>query len=186
MKEISTLVRLAKDGDRAAFGELYDQHVERIYTFLYYRTLNRETAEDLTSTVFLKALEKIAQFNDKGEGSFAAWLYAIARTTAIDHARQKGRTTPMPEHFDPPENVPSARRAEAQAELASVMKALDTLSAAQKEIVLLRAWDGLSFGEIAAVLQKSEASCKMQYSRAVNALRSQFAPLALLFLTLHL
>ena len=68
-----TLVMLAKT-DPEAFGELYRRYVEKIYSYIYYRTGNREDAEDLTARVFQRALKHVPNYEDKGL-PFTAWLY---------------------------------------------------------------------------------------------------------------
>lgn len=131
----------------------------------------------------MNALEKIRSYRQRNNATFLSWLYAIARNAHIDHVRQHGRMSALPEHFDMPERVPSATRIEAAADLARVREALSSLSETQRDIVLMRVWDDLPFKEIAAVLGKSEASCKMQFSRALKTLRLSFATLAFLLIS---
>lgn len=172
----------AKAGDRSAFGALYDQHVREIYAYVYRRVLHKETAEDLTSVVFTKALDKLSQFHDRGEGSFVAWLYTIARTTVIDDIRLRGRTIALKDDAELPERTASARRMEAAVDAHAVLAALETLSATQRDIVLLRLWDERTFRDVATIVGKSEASCKMHYARALKLLRTSFVTLFALVL----
>src|ERR1700730_9389270 len=72
----SDLVILAHD-DQAAFGELYERYVKKIYAYIYYRTGNQHDAEDLTSRVFHRALIHIDSYVERGV-PFQAWLYRIA------------------------------------------------------------------------------------------------------------
>ena len=80
------LIKASQNGQNEAFGELYDEYIQRIYKFIYFKTHHRESAEDLTSRVFIKAFEKIKTYNE-GKSSFSVWLYRIARNTVIDHYR---------------------------------------------------------------------------------------------------
>lgn len=185
--DASSLIARAQQGDRDAFGALYDETVRSIYGFLYFKTFRREVAEDLTSMTYMKALERIGTFTDRGEGSFRAWLYAIARNTYADHLRKAAHHATLPEDMDISESIPSARRMEAQADLAAARRELDKLPEPQRDIIILRLWQELSFKDIAASLGKSEASCKMMFSRAIRELRSRLPLTALLLLlTLHL
>lgn len=169
--------------DATGFAEVYDAHVQKIYAFVYYRVQHREIAEDLTSTTFLKALDKYASF--KG-GNVRAWLYRIARNTVTDHYR----THRPPADLETAQNVQStnnpAHDAETRMQLEQVRAELNKLPEDQRDIVLMRVWDGLTHAEIAEVLGKSEASVKMQFSRSVRQLQSTL-PLAafLFFLTLR-
>ena len=81
------IVQSCQKGSVEDFGRLYDLYIKKIYNFIYYKTHHQETAEDLVSIVFTKALKKINTFDNSG--TFSAWLYRIARNTVIDHYRTK-------------------------------------------------------------------------------------------------
>src|SRR5438874_10321961 len=82
----AALVQAAKAGDAAAFGELYERYRDAIYRFCLARTGTAHDAEDLTADVFVKALQSIDRYQDRGL-PFAAFLYRIARNAAIDRSR---------------------------------------------------------------------------------------------------
>lgn len=177
------LIEACKRGDAAAFGELYDAYARKIYDFAYYRTHHRETAEDLAADVFLKAFAKISAF-DPSNGTFSAWLYRIARNRVIDHYRTAKPSADIEDVWDllaSGDDV--ARDAETRERLRAVEAHLSSLPAAQRDVVIMRVWDGLTYAEIAETLGKSEAACKMTFSRAVATLRKN-APLAALLLIL--
>ncbi len=176
------LVRACQTGDADAFGRLYDAYVRKIYDFVYYRTHHRETAEDLTSDVFMKAFAGLRGF-DPDQGSFSSWLYRIARNRVIDHYRTAKHAKDVEDIEDVWDVLRSGedvnRDAETRELLRDAEKLVAQLPAAQRDVVIMRAWDQLSYAEIAEILGKSEAACKMSFSRAVASLRLQ-APLALL------
>lgn len=177
------LVEACQRGDTDAFGRLYDAYVRRIYDFIYYRTHHRETAEDLASDVFMKAFAKIGDFDGR-KGTFSSWLYRIARNRVIDHYRTDKKTDDIDDVWDLLQSdADVARDAETRERLREVETYLAALPAAQRDIVIMRAWDGLSYAEIAETIGKSESACKMAFSRAVAALRKN-APVAALLLTL--
>ncbi|WP_435839164.1 sigma-70 family RNA polymerase sigma factor [Streptodolium elevatio] len=78
-----TLVHQAQAGDSESFAELYNTYVETVYRYVYYRVGRRETAEDLTSETFLRALRGISTFTWEGR-DFGAWLVTIARNLVTD------------------------------------------------------------------------------------------------------
>lgn len=84
---LENLLTKAKKGETAAFGEIYNLFFKRIYTFIYYRVSHKETAEDLTEEVFLKAYTKLSSV--KAAKSLEAWLYQIARNLVVDYYRGK-------------------------------------------------------------------------------------------------
>ena len=165
------LVRQTLEGDREAFGRLYDLYLPRIYRYLYHRTFHRETAEDLTSRCFLKALEKLESYRPD-RGSFSAWLYRIAANSLVDHFRRKGRRetvssvwedTPSEEDF-----VPDVHNRLCWEQLKPLVAALPR---EKRELLFLRIWDDLSFREIGEITGKSEAACKMGFKRILEDLR---------------
>lgn len=167
-------------GNLQAFGTLYERHVDAVYAFLYRRTQIRATAEDLTSITFMKALESIRSF-DPARGELLAWLYRIARNTLIDHYRKAGEHLASLEHA---EHVPAedtvTRAAEQSIDAAAIRTALAHLKPIQREVVLLRLWEGLSYKEIAAITGKSEGNCKLMFFRAMAQLRTALIVLFLL------
>ncbi len=84
----SELVALAVRRDAAAFGQLYELHLDSIYRYIYYRVGNAAEAEDLTEQVFLKAWEHIAAYDQRGL-PFAAWLYRVAHNLVVDYRRTR-------------------------------------------------------------------------------------------------
>ena len=74
---------LVAEGDRDALAALYERYMKRLYNYVYYRTHQRETAEDIVSDVFIHALEKVHTFDPK-RGNVSAWLYRITRNLTIE------------------------------------------------------------------------------------------------------
>ncbi len=163
------------------FTDLYDQYADKIYNFIYYRTSHRETAEDLTSRTFIKAWENINQFNEQ-KGAFSSWLYSIARNNVIDHYRKEKATMDIDLVLDlsSNENVEDATHAKVQ--LDKVKEYLKELPQEQQDIVIMRVWDDLSYKEIAAILQKSEASTKMSFYRTMEKIQQNFPVAAMILL----
>src|SRR5512146_354380 len=81
------LVARAQKGNPDAIGELYVLYHPRIFRYLYYRTADLQTAEELTADVFLKMIQAIPAYQN-GAISILAWLFQIARNLAIDHYRR--------------------------------------------------------------------------------------------------
>lgn len=176
------LLTAYRAGDQAAFGTLYDRYLEKIYRFIYYKTFNTATAEDLTSSTFFKALNKIGTL-DLSRGTFSAWIYSIARNTVIDHYRSREFTAQTGEDvFDLAADDRTEETLDAQANLETVTEYLKTLSPTQREIVTLRLWEERSYQEIAEIVGGTENSVKMAFSRTIRKLREDLGPRTLLAL----
>ena len=160
--------------ENTQFINIYDDFSDKIYRFIYYKTCHRETAEDITSLTFLKAMEKWHLFNDK-KGSISTWLYGIARNLVIDHYRKQKKwgfikdINDMWDLASDDDLLLGITNQEMNEELHKTMK---LLAVGQREIIMLRLWDELPYKEIARIMSKSEASCKMLFSRALTKLKS--------------
>lgn len=163
------------------FALLYDAYVHPIYRFVHYRTRDRDLAEDIVSQTFLRALEKIKSF-DPARGPFGAWLYRIARNLIVDHYRAHHAHAPLSDDWDAAEEQDVPDRAGPLPK--ELTDALAGLGEQQREILLLRLWNDLSYRDIARITGKSEGNCKVIFSRAIATLRKTVRPdiLALLFL----
>jgi RNA polymerase sigma-70 factor (ECF subfamily) len=166
------LVRAAQQGDGEAFGKLYDQYVDVVFRFIYYRVNDRALAEDFTSETFLRALRRISSINYQGR-DIGAWFITIARNIVFDHAksarfRLELTTGEVIEGHDVdagPElavltNLTNAR----------LLEAVNALGEEQKECIVLRFLNGLSVAETAAVMGKNDGAIKALQHRAVKRL----------------
>jgi len=169
----------ARAGDQNAFSLLYNANIKKIYDFIYFKTLNKEIAEDLSSQVFLKVLKHISKFKSD---NFAAWLYTIARHTVVDHYRSDKNYKNIDDCWDLSDLTDLTSDADTHLQLEKVRQALKKLSAADRELIIMRLWSELSFKEIAFNLDKKEAAVKVAFGRALNRLRQEISPLLLLIM----
>lgn len=165
------------------FIEIYDQYAERIYNFIYYKTHHKETAEDLTSETFVKALSKFDSF-DKNKGSLSSWIYRIARNTVIDFYRTKNNIINIDDVWDLSEDSDISQDFDTKEKLKEAKKYLKKLKSNQREIVILRIWEDLSYKEISLITDNTEAGCKMAFMRAMRVLRQEMPLHVLLALLL--
>ena len=160
------IIAACQAGNVERFAKLIDLYHQRLYKFIYYRTQHKQTAEDITSTVFIKALDGIGTFRPE-RGNFSSWLYRIARNAIIDHYRGFRATADIEDAWDISANVDIERDTDAVAKLEEVRQYLRQLPRQQRDVVVMRVWDGLSHKEIAEILGITEANSKMTFSRAM-------------------
>lgn len=166
------LVELARDGDKDAFGLLYDHYHVSVYRFLYYRTRSQTLAEDLTADTFVRALRSMANFRWQGR-DFGAWLMTIARNLATDHfkagkTRLEQTTDDMSAHDDVTEGPEEAVLASLTNEV--LLTALQDLPTEQRNCLIMRFLQGLSIAETAEALERSTGAVKQLQLRAVRSL----------------
>jgi RNA polymerase sigma-70 factor, ECF subfamily len=172
--EVVEQVRLAQEGSAHAFALLYDRYVDQIFGYVYHRVGHRQTAEDLVSDVFLRALRRISTFKWQGV-DFGAWLMTIARNRVHDHfksARFRLEAT-VEEVFDSP--VQDSGDNPEQALLSSdltqqVHDAIRQLKGEQAEVLYLRFIQHLNVAETAAVMGKTDGAIKALQYRALKSL----------------
>jgi RNA polymerase sigma-70 factor (ECF subfamily) len=168
-------VRLAQQGDRRAFEALVRAHQDRIYRHLLHMTGSREEALELAQETFIKAWQALPSW--RPEAQFHTWLFRIASNAALDALRRR-RTVEfvaLDEDYDTPAHGPGPEaQLLAKQRVAAVDVALGRLSADQREIVLLREVEGLSYGELAATLDIDEGTVKSRLARARAALSAAY------------
>ena len=165
------IVLKVQAGQTENFVLLYDNYLDKIYRFLFFRTNHEETAEDLTSQTFLKALDKIKSF-DAEKGTFQAWLYRIAHNLLVDHYRSPRKDVDLDQAVNIADESSPEKDVDDLFNTLKAKKLLSTLPEQTQTLIILRVWEDLSYTEISKIMDKSEASLKMQFSRAVSALRN--------------
>jgi RNA polymerase sigma-70 factor (ECF subfamily) len=168
---IERLVKRARSGDAEAFGRIFDLYHESVYRYIAGRVRRPTDAEDLTQTVFVKALEALPRYEARGV-PFGGWLFRLARNTVIDHARTRRDHADLEAVAErmsddrPPEDVVALRR-----DIEAVAAALGTLTADQRDAIELRFFAGLSAREAAIAMGKQEGTVRGLQFRAIAALR---------------
>jgi RNA polymerase sigma-70 factor (ECF subfamily) len=185
MKQQSDALALrAQDGDQLALAELYDMYVQDIYRFVSFKTRNRTIAEDVTSDIFLTVVDKLHQFHPK-KGSFRTWIYTIARRAVIDQYRMHKDTHDLSDAWDISDDTTSIIDVVDTALFSDRIDALlKTLTSDQRDIIIMRLWEDMSYDDIAGVLGKKPAACRMAYSRAIATLQDT-VPAVLIALILY-
>lgn len=168
----AALIERAKS-EPEAFGILYERYVDRIYTYIYYRTGNQQDAEDLTARTFFKALNHIGHYVNRG-APFSAWLYRIAHNIVVnwhrDHERR--RELSLEEHaMQSHVGSNPEQSAEASEERAALLRAIRRLPDDRQQLLLLKFMESLSNAQIGKIMGRSEGAVKSLYHRTLIALR---------------
>ncbi|MGI8713987.1 MAG: RNA polymerase sigma factor [Solirubrobacteraceae bacterium] len=164
LRKVRLAVARAKEGDREALRYLYVVYSHNIYGYVRSIVHDDHEAEDVTQHVFAKLMTAIVKHDDRGI-PFFAWLLRFARNVAIDHLRAN-RLTPTENVFDPEASCGAdLDRAE------TVRTALATLPDEQRQVVILRHVIGLTPGEIADRMGRTEGSIHGLHHRGRRALR---------------
>lgn len=167
------LIELARS-DPEAFGELYRRTVDRIHTYVYYRTGNAADAEDLTARTYHQALNNIHRYTDQGV-PFVAWLYRIAHNLVANYHRSHSRWKTMPldelELVGKPADNPE-RAAEVNERKQALWSAIRRQPEDRQRLLILKFTDRLSNEEIGQLMGRTESSIKSLYFRTLKALKA--------------
>jgi RNA polymerase sigma-70 factor (ECF subfamily) len=168
---LSRAVARAKEGDREALRFIYLRYADNVYG--YVRSIVRDDyeAEDVTQHVFAKLMTVIGKYEER-QVPFAAWILRVARNVAVDHVRQR-RAIPCEEVRELNQHRDDGGAANDTS--LSLREALEQLPEDQREVVVLRHVVGLSPGEIAGRLHKTEPSVHGLHHRGRGALRATLA-----------
>jgi RNA polymerase sigma-70 factor (ECF subfamily) len=158
----------AAQADPARFAELYELHFERVYAYISRRVRDRDSAEELTSEVFHKALASLPGYECRG-APFSAWLLRIAANAVFDRGKRAAREVS-------PDGTPELGvepDMEAIEHRAMLFRLVSELPGNQRRVIRERFVEEKSIREIAQGLGRSEGAVKQLQFRALQSLREQ-------------
>jgi len=159
------------------FGRLYEQYFVRVYNYVNYRVGDKAAAEELTSDVFNKAINKFTTF-DANKASFSTWVFSIARNTLIDYYRGKSRRQKLETELKFRVNVASTspeEEASHDEDRRKLRACLAKLNANEKELIALKFSSDMNNREIARIAGLSESNVGTILCRAIRKLRDEFS-----------
>ncbi len=176
-------------GDRGAFAELVRRYQGPVFNFSYRQLRQGPLAEDVTQEVFLRIVQRAAEF--KHEARFSTWLFTIARNLCIDQQRRQAHRqhpsldqpaagapgeAPLGERVADPSPAAATDRAATHSEVAlRIVEAVDHLPDEQREVFLLREIASLPFREIAELTGVGENTVKSRMRYALDRLQEALA-----------
>lgn len=173
-EEEAQLVERAQAGDREAFAEIYRRYQPKIYRYIAFRVSNTAVAEDLTSEVFVRLVERIDDFTYRGR-PLLAWLYTIARNLLTDHYRSQGRGQMFPLDNDLVAETPDpVQRAHYALQSDQLAEALEELTEDQRQVLLLKFFEDMDNRTVAEILGKTIGAVKSLQHRGLAALSRVF------------
>ena len=163
MHSDAELLRRAR-ADTDAFGELFDRHARAVHGFIARRS-GHQSADDLLSEVFLRAVEARARVRPHESGSALPWLYGIARNVVRSHLRSRAAPISGVEAAYVDWDAVDAR-VDARAAAADLRAALASLTETERDVLLLVAWEQLTVTEAAEALDISPNAARSRLHRA--------------------
>jgi RNA polymerase sigma-70 factor, ECF subfamily len=169
----ATWVAAARDGDRAAFGRLYERYARMVHGVLLAKVPVGDV-DDLVQDVFIRALRRLSTLRETR--SFGAWLTAIARNVANDyHRRSVPKESLTDDASDNEVQVRTSSR-EPAGPAAAVLEVVRSLPDAYRETLILRLVEGMTGPEIAARTGMTHGSVRVNLHRGMEQLRARLSP----------
>ncbi len=171
------ILRRAGEGDEQAWNEVVEAYGSRVYALLFSRCRNAELAEELTQSTFCTVVTKLSAYDEQGK--FEPWLFRIAMNRLRDEMRRRGRhavnvANDTLSGMETSPRVPSGTTGGGQEQLElsqALREAVASLPEADQEILHLRHVSGLSFKQIAEVLQQPLGTVLARHFRAFKRLK---------------
>lgn len=169
-----------KGGDLDKMGLLFEHYHRPLYGFFLHMTNQKEASEDMVQTVFFRMIKYRHTFT--GSGEFRTWMYHLARNVMNDHNRKHQQKT---RHYGLggfEERIAGEHTAdtalEKKQELKTLQMAMEKLSEADRELLVLCRFQQLKYAEIAQLLNISEGAVKVRVFRALNQLKNSYLQIA--------
>jgi len=163
--------RIKGHPDAEYFNRLVLENQEKIYTLFRRMVASHQDADDLTQETFIKVYKNLAKF--RRDSSVYTWIYRIAINTGINYLRRK-----RARKFIGLDSINLHTEDRGPADLRGagslLNQAIRDLSSRQQLVIILRSYQGLSFKEIARLMDSTENAAKVNYSHALKRLRTIF------------
>lgn len=169
--QFNTQAEQLQKGNTGSAEKIFDYFSKPIYAFFMARIRHKETAQDLTQEVFLKVIKNIDQF-DRKSGNFTAWIWQIARNSAIDYFRHK-KPSYLADMPDEGTNITEERvKSDESAKVREIMDIVESFSAEEQELFQIHFVADVSYKDLAKVTGKSESALRV----AIHRLRKKLIP----------
>jgi RNA polymerase sigma-70 factor, ECF subfamily len=172
---VDLLQRAQQASEPEAFDGLYLLFADRIYRYLLTRLANVEAAEDVTTQVFIRLIEKVRMYDIGPKDNvaiFSAWLYRLAYNKMVDVLRSQKRANLVDlERAEDLPGRPFLDDIDARLDFEAILEKLAFLNEQQREVIVLRFVEEMSIAETAQIMQKSEGAVKALQHRALESLR---------------
>jgi RNA polymerase sigma-70 factor (ECF subfamily) len=163
-------IRRIQNSDISVLDEVITTHYDEIYRFLCRKLVDREAAQDVTQTVFVKFAAGLSRYDERGK--LRNYLFKLASNAGNDWFREQVRTVPLDDLGDPPSDELGPQAMAEKRETADAVKhALYTLPGFQRDSIILRFYHDLSFKDIAWITGTNVSTAKSRYRQGMEKLK---------------
>jgi len=169
--QFNVLAEALQKGDSGSAEKIFDHFSKPIYAFFMARIRHKETAQDLTQEVFLKVIKNIEQF-DRKSGNFTAWIWQIARNSAIDYFRHKKPSYLADLPYEGDNIIEEPIKSDESAKVREIMTIVEDFPPEEQELFQMHFVADMSYTDIAQITGKTESALRV----AIHRLRKKLVP----------
>ncbi|OGE81932.1 MAG: hypothetical protein A3H72_03795 [Candidatus Doudnabacteria bacterium RIFCSPLOWO2_02_FULL_48_8] len=168
--ELTNIIIRAQQGDRDAFGLIFEEYSHKIYKFIFLRVRHREVSEDILSDTFIKAWIKLSQITS--QKALVSWLYRVASNNIIDYYRLRKETATLEEIENLIEDSYNpVKETDLSLDQKRMLELMRHLPKEQAQVIQYRFFEDLTNAEIAHIMDKTEGAVRVVQHRAINNLK---------------
>lgn len=171
--ETVVLVKRVQSGDYTAFNLIVNQWKDKIHRFAYRFLMDTDDANEVTQKTFIKAYQNLETLDEPGK--FSPWIYKVANNLCLDELKRAGRKKTESLHIwteQAIENQTPYKNLETKELSHLLQKALMLLPDAQRSVVIMKQYEGLTFREIAEILEQPENTVKSRMYYGLKTMRT--------------
>ena len=172
MEDLETWIKRAQKGDKSAFENIYNFFYKRIHRYCDYNLRKKEIAEDIAQETFIKCWKSLPSFSFRKGGSFQAFLFRIARNLIIDESRKK-KTIKLEEYLEEDADQNLEEELDKRDKESRIKDAINKLEELDKQIIILRYFEDLSFSEVEEVTSIKSGALRVRTHRILKKLSEE-------------
>ena len=166
MNSLEALVKLAKNGDKDSFRQIFERFNNAVFAFAALRTSNRDDALDIVQETFIDLWDGLPKFKYRTDEEFGGFIFTVAKRKLYKYYKSRDKTVPLDEKM-----TDGAYEMESS-DYQYLFQHVNSLSPDYQDVLKLRYWSEMSFGEIASILNIKETTAKVRHYRAIQQLKT--------------
>lgn len=166
MNSLEALVKLAKNGDKDSFRQIFERFNGAVFAFVALRTSSRDDALDIVQETFIEFWDNLKKFKYKTDEELGGFIFIIVRRKLYKYYRSQNKTVPLDE------NTTEETYEVEHNDYRYLFKHVGSLTPDYQDVLKLRYWSEMSFSEIASTLGIKETTAKVRHFRAIQRLKT--------------
>ncbi|MCP6719299.1 MAG: RNA polymerase sigma factor [Patescibacteria group bacterium] len=166
-QELKILVEKSQKGNKDAFREIFDRFSDKFFAYTFSRTSNRDDALDIVQDTFIDLWKGLKKFKYRSNEAFHGFIFTIVKRKLSKHYKSKDKVVSL----DRISEKDMGQSKIGQEDHQYVLKHVDALDPKYQDLLRLRYWSGMTFGEIASTLNITETNAKVRHHRALKKLK---------------